>query len=357
MNLLGLFPAIYGTTPGGVQLSGRLAWDALKAQRVRCGGQVFLYGYDPAGVNGDERNTDRYDVIVHSKRQAIWRAAQIRVRPDLVFIWHLGLLRLVPLLRAARARVILMLLGVEAWALHDLLTRLLLPRVDLFLSISDYTWARFAARYSSFASRPHQTVHLGLDMPLAVPSSPAGAPIALMISRLDAGEGYKGHHEVITAWCEVTQRVRGAELWIVGEGSLRGQLEMLARSGGTPGAIRFFGCVDESKKQELLSQARCLLMPSRGEGFGLVYLEAMRVGRPCLVSDCDAGREVVNPPEAGLAVNPDDPQALADAVCRLLTPGEEWERWSIQARRRYEQNFTAAHFQQRLIAAIEPYLG
>jgi len=95
-------------------------------------------------------------------------------------------------------------------------------------------------------------------------------------------------------------------------------------------------------------------MPSRGEGFGLVYLEAMRLGRPCLVSTSDAGRETINPPEAGLAVNPDKPQAVARAICRLLTPGDEWQRWSEQARARYESHFTAQQFQNRLREALLP---
>lgn len=99
-------------------------------------------------------------------------------------------------------------------------------------------------------------------------------------------------------------------------------------------------------------RCRCLALPSRGEGFGLVYLEAMRMGRPCLVSTLDAGREVVNPPEAGLAADPDDLRELTDAACELLNAGPQWERWSDQARRRYEATFTAEDFQNRLLAAL-----
>ncbi|MGH7135613.1 MAG: glycosyltransferase, partial [Pirellulales bacterium] len=104
---------------------------------------------------------------------------------------------------------------------------------------------------------------------------------------------------------------------------------------------------------ELLAGARCLAMPSRGEGFGLVYLEAMRLGRPCLVSDGDAGREVVNAPEAGLAVDTRDLDGVADALVRLLSGGDQWQSWSAAARRRYEQNFTAEHFQRRLRGATD----
>jgi glycosyltransferase involved in cell wall biosynthesis len=118
--------------------------------------------------------------------------------------------------------------------------------------------------------------------------------------------------------------------------------------------VRFFGAVSEAGKEELLARCRCLAMPSRGEGFGLVYLEAMRMGRPCLVSNDDAGREVVNPPQAGLAVNLGDPQLLSRAIVELLTPGARWESWSAQARLRYETQFTAEHFRQRLLSAFSP---
>ena len=93
-------------------------------------------------------------------------------------------------------------------------------------------------------------------------------------------------------------------------------------------------------------------MPSRGEGFGLVYLEAMRWGRPCLVSTYDAGQEVVNPPEAGLSVDSSDLAQLANSLCRLLLPGAEWDSWSAGARRRYEHFYTAELFQKRLVSML-----
>jgi glycosyltransferase involved in cell wall biosynthesis len=76
------------------------------------------------------------------------------------------------------------------------------------------------------------------------------------------------------------------------------------------------------------------------------------MGRPCLVSTIDAGREVINAPETGLAADPDDPRQLADATCRLLGAAADWHTWSQAARRRYEAHFTAARFQDRLMDAL-----
>ena len=61
------------------------------------------------------------------------------------------------------------------------------------------------------------------------------------------------------------------------------------------------------------------------------------------------GAGSLNTPEAGLAVNPADTEALRSALCRLLTMSPEWQTWSEQAQRRYATNFTARHFQQRLL--------
>jgi phosphatidylinositol alpha-1,6-mannosyltransferase len=175
-----------------------------------------------------------------------------------------------------------------------------------------------------------------------------------MLGRMARVEDYKGHREIIEAWPSVLQVRPDAKLFMVGEGDLRSELEALVRARGISESVRFWGRVSDAQKEELLLRSRCLALPSRGEGFGLVYLEAMRLGRPCLVSTLDAGREVVNPPEAGLAADPNNPEELASALCRLLSEGDQWGRWSLQARRRYEENYTAKHFRERLVAALFP---
>ena len=346
--MLGLFPYFGPEAVGGVQASARIAWEAVTEHTEAP--ELLAYANEnhiDASINGNGT------LIVNSKRKAVYHALTRRWSQDLVFVWHLGLLRLLPFFRFSKVRVVVMLLGIEAWKKHAGLTRKQLEKVDLFLSISDHTWRDFLKFNRRYEDKPHQTVLLGIGSPLLGETPvPSATPAALMLSRLSKDEDYKGHREVIRIWSRVVQSVPGAELWIVGEGDLRNSLEELVTQLDLGGQVRFWGRVSEEKKEKLLQDCRCLLMPSGGEGFGLVYLEAMRVGRPCLVSTLDAGREVVNPPEAGLAANPDNEDELVNSVCRLLTDGREWEQWSVQARRRYEAKFTAKHFQERLLAAL-----
>lgn len=349
-GVLGVFPALTGEI-GGIQTVGRMAWQAISSQHAKSPGDAVLLHY---GRGGEALGTLGTQVVeAHSKRAIVAAALRLDVSPRLAVFGHLSLLRLVPFLDLSGARVVAFLFGIEAWKRLGIISRRILRRVDMFMPVSEHTWRRFAAANPSLARVDHRTVWPGIWSPCAaaVPA-PQDPPATLMIGRLARGEDYKGHREMIGAWPRVLERISGAELWIAGEGDLRPTLQEHVRRLGLQDHVRFWGQVSEEAKEELLARCRCLALPSHGEGFGLVYIEAMRMGRPCLVSRLDAGREVVNPPEAGLMVDRDAPKELADAVCRLLTPGDVWDDWSHAARRRYEALFSAAHFQERLIRAL-----
>lgn len=331
-EILGVFPSFDSEQFGGIQATGWQAWESVK-DRFGKDAQSLLYR------NGD------------SKLAAVFSAARLPQARH-ILVWHLQLSKLLPLLAQSGSRVTVFLHGIEAWQKLPLLTRLALRRVDLFVSNTDFTWSKFIEFNPEFTLAPHRIVHLGLGSGLAETISPMDPPAALMIGRLHRRENYKGHREVIGAWPLVLERIPDAELWIAGDGTLRPELEQLAREVRVHDKIRFYGYISETEKERLIGNSRCLALPSAGEGFGLVYLEAMRMGRPCLVSTVDAGREVVNPPEAGLAVDTADSSAIACAVIRLLAAGHEWDRWSHQARCRYAAHFTGEHFRQRLLGCL-----
>jgi len=349
MKILGLFSAMnHNLAPGGIQLTADLAWDAIQASSLFQSSHCFQYYAD--GPHIKPTQYPHSHTVTYSKHTAITTALRNTWSFDTVLIWHVGLLKLLPFFRLKRAKIILFLHGIEVWRSFDPVTRLLLRRVNLFLSNTEYTWSRCCHVNPSLAHSPHMAVHLGLNLGTQndIAQQPSSPPLAVMIGRMAIGEAYKGHKEIISIWPQIRTHIPNAELWIAGDGDLRSELEDLAGDG-----IRFLGRISEEQKLHIINQSRALLMPSRAEGFGLVYLEAMAQGRPCLVSHIDAGREVVNPPEAGLAVDPKNKNALIDSIVRLLTPGIEWKIWSRQARQRYQQQFTVIHFQQRLLTALE----
>ena len=326
MKVLAIFPDLRDVNPGGVQVSAEIAWEVL--QRQTTARALFLRG----------------------KLGALTAARALDFDADMVLVWHLDFLRIAPFLRTRAPRVVF-LHGIEAWRRHGWLTRRLFGSTR-FIANSRYTIDRATPFIPQLAESTTDIVPLGIGTSGVVTAPLQSPPAAIMIGRLDAGERYKGHHEVIRAWPRVQRTHRDAQLWIVGDGSLREELEQEVRELALGNAVRFFGRVTEEEKHRLLVAARCLVLPSRGEGFGLVYLEAMRAGRPSLVGT-DAGREVIAPPEAGLSVDPANADALSDAIVELLTLDWAWEQKSDSARRRYANQFTAAHFQSRLMSALQ----
>lgn len=345
MRVIMLSPCPFDSGYGGVQKTAQLVWETV-ASSPGTESRLVCYGAE-CGADKDATrscNSSKLGTIGSAWGNSGWA--------NLILVWHVDLLRLVPFLRPGKARVVLFLHGVECWKRLDMVTRKLLSRVDFFLSNSEFTWQRFLQSDPRWTEASHRTVALGLDKPAGDAPLPDVAPAALMVGRMDRGEDYKGHRQVIAAWPLLIERLPEAKLWVVGGGDLAPELKETARSQNLDGSVHFWGAVTEDRKHELLQRCRCLALPSSGEGFGLVYLEAMRLGRPCLVSTLDAGLEVVAPPCAGLAVERDSPAQVADALYRLMNPTGEWQQWSQRARQRYESAYTGGHFQRRLINAL-----
>lgn len=340
MKILFVSPA-FDNEYGGVQASAQIAWTGLCQNESTC--QSELLTYLP--------RTGRAKFI--SKLSFLIQTARVGTGFDVILIWHLALLKALSLLRTGTTQVAVFLHGIEAWQPLDRLTSHLLSKADLLLHNSEHTWCRFVEANPSFACHRHERVALGIGSAVKqCAPEPTIPPAALMLGRLDPRENYKGHAEVIEAWPFVRSVMPSAELWIAGNGPLIPSLKNLVERLKMQACVRFFGAVSEERKQLLLAQSRCLALPSRGEGFGLAYLEAMRLGRPCLVSQSDAGREVVAPPDAGIAVDVEDRMAVAAALVPLLREGDRWRTLSQNARRRYEAHFTAAHFQHRLMRTL-----
>ncbi|HSL70314.1 MAG TPA: glycosyltransferase family 4 protein [Longimicrobiales bacterium] len=351
LELLGIFPAFHTTNPGGIEVSGWLAWQAIQQACADRGFRAHALQID---LSSSALPSDPNSMILRSRSGAAMQVLRARSSPQTVLCWHVDLLRLVPLVRDAQRRV-LFLHGVEVWDAPGWLKQRLYAGLDLVLANSAFTLQRARAAAPILTRVRAAVVPLGVGAPCTQTAPPEDPPAAVMLGRLDKTERYKGHAFVFEAWARVLERIPNARLWIIGAGDLRENLETTVRMLALSDHVTFFGRVDEPRKEQLLTRARCLLLPSSGEGFGLVYAEAMRLGRPSLVGIADAGREVVNPPEAGLAADPADPQALGEAIVRLLTPGAEWDGWSRRARTRHAELFTATAFQQRLLAALWPH--
>ena len=141
---------------------------------------------------------------------------------------------------------------------------------------------------------------------------------ALIVGRMWSDEPGKGHDALLEAWPDVRSREPRAQLWVIGEGDDRARLEEKSRALGLADAVHFLGRVSDDELASRFRRASLFVMPSRQEGFGLVYAEAMWHGLPCIGSTSDAAGEVIVDGETGLLVPYGDAEAIATAVGGLL---------------------------------------
>jgi len=155
------------------------------------------------------------------------------------------------------------------------------------------------------------------------------APRLLCVGRLIP---IKGHIVLLRAFAEARKEVPGLTLDIAGRGPLEPALKALARELDVADAVRFLGYV--APIQDAIERAAVIVVPSMGEGFGMVALEAMERARPVIAAAIGGLGELVDDSKTGLLVAPGESEPLARAIVQLTGDLELATRMGEAGRRR-----------------------
>ena len=170
----------------------------------------------------------------------------------------------------------------------------------------------------------------------------------LLVTRLTKHCGAKNVRQLILAMRHVRAAVPSATLTIVGEGDDRADLEKFTLHNASELTVNFLGRVSDNELAGVYAESDVFAMPSDQEGFGLVFVEAMARGLACVCGNRDASREVVDDKVTGLAVDPDSPEAIGDAITRLLLNDRLRHDMGVAGWQRYRKFFTSDAIRQRL---------
>lgn len=248
---------------------------------------------------------------------------------DLLVCSHINLLPASALVRwRVRGPVVLNLYGVEAWqAPASRLNARLARSVDATAAITELTRQRFLSWAGTEAERSH-VLPCAVDLSSYGPGNAstellkryglAGRTVLMTLARLSADERYKGVDEVLETMPELAREIPNLSYLICGDGTDRARLEAKAAQLGIRERVVFAGRIPEETKADHYRLANAFVMPGWGEGFGIVYLEALACGIPVLASSVDGSREAVRNGELGVLVDPHVPGAVRDGIKQVL---------------------------------------
>ena len=360
--LIGLFPELDG--PGGVQRAGRhLASvmtefaasrgmecrilslnDGPELQRLTVAGREIVF-------TGSERAKGRF--LATAIRAARRPSGKSKIK--LVVAGHPNLAPVTSTMRfaAPRLKSIVCTHGVEVWEPLTRMRRMALRRADVVLAPSKYT-ADHVAAIQRVATQKIRVLPWALDPQfeaLAPQSGKAAAPenfpegrVVLTVGRWRADERYKGMDTLITALPRLLPRWPELQLAAVGDGDDREWLEDLAEETGVQRHVHFLSGLSYVELARCYAHCEIFALPSRGEGFGLVYLEAMACGKPVIGGAHGGAPEVIDDGKTGYLIPHGDAGQLATAIETLLENPVIAQDMGRRGKQRVENEFRFATF-------------
>jgi phosphatidylinositol alpha-1,6-mannosyltransferase len=331
-KIVALFPELLGI--GGIQEAGRLTAAALRAISLRHNNWStdFQSLVDPPGLQefGNSQNRIYFRGFGRSKTRfvlSVVRQSRDGARIALAAHPHLAMPVQGMKWFSPQLKTIVMSHGVEVWKPLPLLRRQALLSADLVLAPSRDTAQKLAEvqgvaetkiRKLAWPLSPGFLRMADAGAKLTVPTEFPQGRVILTVGRWAASERYKGTDELIRALAQLRTKFPGLHLVAVGAGNDLPRLQKMADDLGVSESVRFLTGLSQQELAACYARSEIFALPSTGEGFGLVFLEAMAFGKPLVGAACGGTTDLVQDNVNGLLIPPGNADRLAEALAALL---------------------------------------
>jgi len=362
---------------GGIAAVNRLVIQALQED----GYQVSVYSLnEPLDIDmpsfPDQFNISyrTFSGIKSKYVLSIWKDL-FRSEFSFVFSDHVNVaMALAPWAFLRHQRYLVWLHGVEVFPPRpDLEGRIGLHWAWKRLSSSDYTKRMVTERYPEYSIITCEPALDPARFEVDLPEKPIGRKkdlflesidgslqllgerVILHVSRMEVIERYKGHQELLMAFPQIQNSFPESQLVLVGDGNDYSYILSIAKSLPERFHSRVFmpGYVKSSLLNELYDQFYLFVMPSGGEGFGIVYIEAMSHAKPCLGGRVDATPCAIQEGVTGLLVdNPRSSTEISEKTCWILGRPEIARKMGMAGYERVRSNYLYPHFKARFLREL-----
>ena len=260
-----------------------------------------------------------------------------------------------------KRRMLVMAHGVEVWNPMTRIRRAALRKADVLTAPSGDTARKLVEIQQARRDRV-SLLPWSIDPELwalaqsAKRERPAGLPagrIVLTVGRWMSSERYKGLDHLIRAVAVIRRDVPDIMLVAVGDGDDLPRLQGLARDAGVTERVNFLAKVSREELAGCYAHCDLFALPSAGEGFGLVFLEAMAFGKPVIGGAHGGTPDVVQDGSVGYLVRHEDAEQLCAAMKKLLVDGTLRGEMGARGRELVRSHFLLEHFKTRLARCLD----
>lgn len=272
-----------------------------------------------------------------------------RHRPRLAVVGHHGILPVAWLLKKLGLldSYALVLHGIEAWRRVPWLDRVAVRGATAMVATTRYTAHEFAtlngASEDKIAILPLAVGEDDIPAENGAPRPANGSMSILTVGRLTEWDRFKGFDMLVESVGHARREGADLRLTVVGTGSDLHYLQDLTRERGLTDTVAFLGSVSDTELARQYRECDVFAMPSKKEGFGIVYLEAMRYGKPCIGGNHGGVPEVIDHGVNGFLVEHGEVEQLGKVLVDLWRDPEMRVRMGQNAAEKVRNHFLVSH--------------
>jgi phosphatidylinositol alpha-1,6-mannosyltransferase len=275
-------------------------------------------------------------------------------KSETVILSHINLLLVGYLIKlfSPETKVLLIAHGIEVWNPFPGWKVRMLKKVDMVLAVSEFTRQKMVSLYS-LDHRKTIVLNNCLDPFLTKRLDPSiknklkeeygfdeNDDVLFTLTRLKSTEQYKGYDKVISALPEVLKKFPLVKYLVTGkyDESEKERLDEIIRRLGLQQKVIFSGFAKDEEIEKLFTLADVYVMPSSGEGFGIVFIEAMFYGKPVIAGNVDGSVDALDKGKFGLLVDPSSQKEIVKAIKTVLQDRKTYqpELAAVQAKFGFE---------------------
>lgn len=288
--------------------------------------------------------------------------AIVRERPHFLICGHVDLSPLAVFLKKIfHLKYAVLTHGADVWDIKSGAKYRGLKNADIIVTVSRYTGRKLIA--NGIDENRIEYLSDMVDTSLFYPKRPEAGLIErlglrdkrvlLTVGRLHPDERYKGHDIMLN----VLQRLDKKYIWlIVGDGDDLPRLKRKAKELNLIGRAIFLGWVGDTGLADYYNLCDCFIMPSKGEGFGIVFLEALACGKPVIGGNKDGSLEPLLGGRLGFTADPDNIESIISAIDSVFTASDDRVN-PERLREEVENNFGIENFKRKAGEIFSAYLS